>query len=53
MPIRKVFVQIENMHYIYDVVHVKYFDEVHFMLSLMFFAEMWIIVNLSVLWLAL
>lgn len=32
MPICEAFAQIENQPNIYDVVHVKYFDEVHLML---------------------
>lgn len=49
MPICEAFAQIEHQPNIYDVVHVKYFDEVVLMLWLMFITEMWIIVNLSVL----
>lgn len=45
MPICEAFAQIEHQPNIYDVVHVKYFDEVVLMLSLMFITEMWILVN--------
>lgn len=41
MPICEAFAQIENQPNIYDVVHVKYFDEVQCLL-----ADMWIIGNL-------